>query len=100
MSELVGRMFSDGIENVLFVGGFHQIEGLVPPERPMSDQIIDDYAKRLSRVFKNYPEAHLLDMQPVFKGHDEFYFLDGIHPSPDGSAEIARQVYLNLQELD
>jgi hypothetical protein len=102
--KLIARAAEVGVQNIVYffyptVPNGTALGGPMPNEiadyaRPMWKSACDGAEAKVSGKLK----CHFVDMVPVFKGHDDWFALGDIHPTPDGSAAMAKAIVAKMKE--
>ncbi|MET0386962.1 MAG: SGNH/GDSL hydrolase family protein [Polyangiales bacterium] len=61
---------------------------------PMAKQLCDDAVTKTEGKLR----CHFIDLVPVFEGHPDWFADDNIHPSPLGSAAMAKEVIARMKD--
>jgi hypothetical protein len=103
-NKLIARAAEIGVQNIVYFF-YPTVPNDTALGGPMPNEIAD-YARPMWKAACDGAEAkvagklkcHFVDMVPVFKGHDDWFAIGDIHPTPDGSAAMAKAILAKMKE--
>jgi hypothetical protein len=103
-NRVITRAAEIGVQNIVFFF-YPTIPNGTALGGPMPNEIAD-YARPMWKATCDGAEAkvagklkcHFVDMVPVFKGHDDWFAAADIHPTPEGSAAMAKAILAKMKE--
>ncbi len=54
---------------------------------------IPEFNEKFAEFAKDYPNIHIVDWEKISKGHDEYFYADGIHLKNAGAKAYAQTIY-------
>ncbi|MEY4508313.1 MAG: hypothetical protein RLZZ450_435 [Pseudomonadota bacterium] len=98
-TKLLAHMADSGVRDVVYFFYPHIVPGtLLGGDNPnaISDYTMPMYKATCASTEKTTGgklRCHFVDMVPVFEGHDDWFVPGDVHPTPTGSAAMAKAIW-------
>jgi hypothetical protein len=96
--ELLNSMKTTGVRDVIWFWYPHIPGGINGDGHDINDYGLEKMKVLATEVSTDMFHVYMLDTIPIFEGHMEYFFADGIHANTTGTAKIADAIWALMKE--